>query len=437
MTENKKRFFIIGLILGIIILILSIVFKSSPTTQVNLDRSKLVDVLMLQKKLVAPVVNAYGHVEPKHIWKGIAEVSGKVTYRHPELETGRMIKAGTLVLSIDPLQYELQLVQAEASLNASKTQLKRLLQQEKNIQLSLGIEQQKLALINQEYARKQSLKEKGLLSQSDVEMQKQVSLVQSNLVQELISTLKLMPDDKRVLESEISVNEAQLKDANRQLSNTQFRLPFDARIAQVNIETAQVVTNGAILFEAHQIGKVEIEVALSLPDAQLIMQSVPSKPNKEAFISVEELALPATIALNLANKQHIWPAEVTRISETINPDQATIGFFLEAEQVFEQSGVLNRPPLTQGMFVSANITGFQSLQFVVPEKALHGDVLYIMDKDQRLQLREVEILFRTTSGVAVKGDLQEGDNLVLNDLIPAIANMTLRTHENTSKEPAL
>jgi multidrug efflux pump subunit AcrA (membrane-fusion protein) len=437
MTVNKKRFFIIGLLMGVIILMLSIIFKSSPSVQANFDRAKLVEVLPLHKQFVAPEIKAFGRVEPKNIWKGIAEVNGKITYRHAQLETGRMIKAGTLVLSIDPLQYELQIAQAEASLNATKTQLKRLIQQEKNIQLSLEIEQKKLALINQEYTRKQTLKQKGLLSLSDVETQKQVSLVQSNLVQELISTLKLMPDDKRVIESEITVNEAQLKDANRQFQNTQFRLPFDARIAQVNIQTAQAVSTGSILFEAHQIGTVEIKAALSLQDAQLLMQSITQTKSEPGFLSIEQLNLPAKVELTLGAKTHIWPAQVMRISETINPDQATIGFYLEAEQIFEQTGLLKKPPLTQGMFVTASISGFKSQQFLVPEKALHGDVIYIMDKDHRLQLRQVNILFRTQLGVAVEGALEENEQLVLNDLIPAIAGMTLKTHSSVSKEPTL
>lgn len=437
MTEKKKRFFIIGVVIGAVILALSIIFKSSPTVQANTDKAKLVEILLLQKQLVAPEIIAFGRVEPKHIWKGIAEVNGKITYRHPKLETGRMLKAGTLVLRIDPLEYELKLAQAEANLNASKTQLKRLIQQQKNIQLSLQIEQQKLSLIDQEYKRKRTLQQKGLLSSSDVDIQKQALLVQRNLVQELTGTLDLIPDDKGVIQSEISVNEDYLKDAKRQLQNTQFNLPFDARIAAVNIETEQAVSNGAVLFEAHQLGKVEVKAEYALQDAQLLMQSIIETSVEDSLLSVEKLHLPAHISLTLGNKKHLWPAQVTRISETITAEQGTIGFYLEADQLFSKTELLKKPPLTQGMLVSASIMGVPSKQFVVPEKALHGDVLYIMDKNQRLQLRQVEILFRIESGVAVSGDLQVGEQLVLNDLIPAVANMALKTHSSTGKEAKL
>jgi multidrug efflux pump subunit AcrA (membrane-fusion protein) len=434
MTANKKRFLIFGVLLGVAILALSIVFKSSPTVQANFDKARLVEVMALKKQLVAPEITAFGRVAPKHSWQGIAEVNGKITYRHPKLETGRILKANTLVLTIDPLEYELKLAQAEANLNASKTQLKRLIQQEENIRISLKIEQQKLTLVNQEYKRKQTLKKKNLISISDIELQKQTSLVQRNLVQELTSSLSLMPDDRKVTQAEISVNDAYLEDARRQLQNTRFSLPFDARIAEVNIETAQAVTNGSVLFEAHQIGAVEVKAELSLQDAQVLMQSITKIPGEQGFPSIEQLNLEASVALQLGSKHHVWPAQVSRISETINPDQATIGFYLEAKQVFSQVGLLKKPPLTKGMFVTAKIAGFSSSQFVVPEKALHGGTVYIMDKDNLLQLRQVKILFRTELGVAVFGDVKEDELLILNDLIPAIPNMELKAKPSVIKE---
>ncbi len=81
------------------------------------------------------------------------------------------------------------------------------------------------------------------------------------------------------------------------------------------------------------------------------------------------------------------------------------------------------------MFLSAHITGYASAQFVVPEKALHGDRIYLMNADNKLQIESVKILFRSAEGVAIAGNIHEGEQLVLNDLIPAIPGMSLRTAE--------
>lgn len=429
MSSNKKRLTILGVLVGIIILALSIFFKSSPTIQPNFDKARLVSVQALILQPTAPLVLAFGRVLPKTTWQAIAEVNGKVIYRHPGLESGRLLKAGTLVLKIDPFEYELKKAQAIANVNASKAQLTRLQQEQKNISAGLEIEQEKLQLIDQEYRRKLSLKKKNLISNSDLETQKQTLLAQKNVVLDLNSTLKLLPDDNKVALAELNVNQAMLDDAQRQLLNTQITLPFDARIANVDVENAQVVALGGVLFEAYKLGTVEVKAELSLQDADILMSSVQSFPTQASLPNVEELGFGANIELQIATKQHQWPAKLTRIADNINAEQATIGFYLEVEQDVAQFQLGAKPPLTKGMFVSANIHGFASSQFMIPEKALHGDLIYVMQENKQLAMRKVQVHFRNKQGVAISGDIKEGEWLILNDLVPAIPGMTLKVQE--------
>ena len=62
----------------------------------------------------------------------------------------------------------------------------------------------------------------------------------------------------------------------------------------------------------------------------------------------------------------------------------------------------------------------------VPERALHGDTLYLMDSEQRLSMVQVEVLYRRDNQVVVRGELKQGDKLILNDVLPAIEGMLLR-----------
>lgn len=429
MTRYKKRLLIPGVAIGILGLVLSVVFKSSPKVQENFDKARLVEVKKLQKQDSAPMVTAYGRVQPKRSWQAISEVSGKVTYLYPQLESGRLLAAGTEVLAIDPLQYELKLAQAEANVNVTKGQLTRLNQEERNLKASLTIEKDKLKLVDQEYQRKLALKKKNLISSSDVEAQKQSLLAQQKLVQDLSSSLNLLPDDRKVAQAQLNVNEALLADAKRELKDTRISLPFDARIGEVNVETTQAVSLGQVLFEAYQLGAVEIEAELSLQDANRLMDSVQRFPQQGSLPNIENLAFQAQVQLMMGNKSFVWPAKLTRISDNINPDQATVGFYLEVEQDFKQLNLDKRPPLTKGMFVSAMIQGFSSEQFVVPEQALHGQQLYIMDKDNKLVIRDVQVLYRNDQGVAVTGDIKAGELLILNDLIPAVPGMSLKLAE--------
>lgn len=429
MNRTKKRFLIPGVLGGLLILSLSIMFKSSPNVQPNFDKARPVTVEVLEHKSKAPSVVAFGLVAPKHSWQAIAEVGGKVIYRHPELESGRLLPAGTLVLEIDPLAYELKEAQALANVSATNAQLMRITQEEQNLRVSLAIEQEKLTLVDQEYQRKRALKKKNLISSSDVDGQKQALLAQQKMLQDLTSALSLLPDDKKVAQAQLKINQSLLSDAQRQLADTRLTLPFDARIADVNVEHAQAVASGSVLFEAHQIGAVEIKAELSLQDAEMLMSSVPNLPALGELPNVEDINFVVEIELQLGKKVHRWPAKLTRIADNINPQQATIGFYLEVNQEANNKGVRSAPPLTKGMFVTAKIQGFSSDTLFIPEKALHGSQVYIMDEEQNLSIRKVQIDFRNADGVAVSGDIQAGELLILNDLIPAFSGMSLKVLE--------
>ncbi|MEI6897647.1 MAG: HlyD family secretion protein [Psychromonas sp.] len=435
MHTAKKRFLIPGIVAGIFILALATLLKSSPEVQPDFDRARLVDVIALTLIDSAPQVVAYGRVEPKNSWQAIAQVNGNVIYRHPNLESGRLLTAGTVLLRIDPLEYQLKKSQAVANVNMARAQLSRLDQEQKNLINSLNIEQQKLALEKQEYQRKLELQKKNLISNSETEAQKQSLLVQTKLVNDLNSALKLLPNDKKVAQAQVNINQALLEEALRQLLNTEIILPFDARIAAVNIEQAQAVTIGNIMFEAQQLGYVEIKAELSLKDAESLLHSVQhSHLLSGQLLDIEQLGISAKIKLKLSDKQYQWPATVTRIADNINPDQATIGFYLEVEQNIKTRILSDKPPLTKGMFVTAHIQGFSSAQFIISEKALHGEHIYLMDNNNKLRILKVNILFRNAQGVAISGQLQAQDRLILNDLIPAVSGMSLKVHEESPSD---
>lgn len=433
MNRAKKRFLIPGVATGILLLVVALLLKSSPERQPSFDRARLVDIKPLTLTDSAPQVIAYGRVEPKNSWQAISEVNGKVIYRHPNLERGRLLTAATVVLKIDPLEYQLKKSQAVANVNIAIAKLTRLEQELQNLTTSLAIEEQKLTLEKQEYQRKLALKKKSLISNSELEAQKQSLLIQTNAVQDLNSALKLLPDDKKVAHAELNINQALLEDARRQLTNTEIALPFDARIGEVSIEQAQAVIIGNNLFEAQQLGSVEIQAKLSLQDAQSLMLSVQLRKLTDRLPNIEQLGISANIELQIGNKQHRWPATVTRIADNIDPNQATIGFYLEVEQTIKTFKQQVKPLLTKGMFVTAHLQGFNSAQFIIPEKSLHGEHIYIMDKHNKLSIRKVQVQFRNAQGVAISGELQAQERLILNDLIPAIPGMLLKVNMEISQ----
>ena len=127
-----------------------------------------------------------------------------------------------------------------------------------------------------------------------------------------------------------------------------------------------------------------------------------------------------------------WPAKISRIGETVDPTLATVSVVLQVEQQYRELKIGQAPPLVNGMFVSARIKGNAKDYWMVPERALHGDKLYLMDSDNSLQLIKVQVLFRQEGQAAVQGELYDNMQLVLTDIIPAVTGMALRRQSDSA-----
>ena len=413
------------LAIGVIILLLAIKLKPSVPVHPGAQAPRLVEVMSLTQASAQPQITGYGRAEPKLVWQALAEVSGEVVYRLPALEKGRFLKAGTELLRVDPLEYELALAQAQADLSSAKTQLARLEQQTANTELTLEIETSRLGLAKQELERQKKLRKQGLTSQSTLDTQKQSYLSQTKVVQELENQLTLLPDDIEVAKATIRVSEARVKDAERTLAKTKVVLPFDARIAEVNIEQGQVVNLQQVMVEAHGLEITEVEAQVAIHDLAKLMRGQRSRTMTGELPDVSKLALFARVTLQSGDVSVSWPAKVTRFSDTVNPNQATVGVILEVSQ----SQNPDNPPLVKGMFLEATLKGKAREAFMVPERALRGSSLYTMTEDNELRIIPVTVLYRSGNQVAIAGALESGMSVVLNDLIPAVDGMPLKVVE--------
>ncbi|WP_122032898.1 efflux RND transporter periplasmic adaptor subunit [Aliivibrio sp. EL58] len=428
MKINKKFLFFPVVAAGVIILITVTKLRPSAEVKPLEDRSKIVKTISLEQQNLAPQVIGFGKIRPKFEWKAIAEVSGKVVYRHPELNKGNVLLAGTEVLRIDPLDYELKLAQAEADLGSSKTQLAKVDLEEKNIRNTLKIEKNRLALSKKELGRKINLQKKGLTSQSDLDQQNQSYLAQQKVVQDIQNQILLLPDERKVAAAMVKVNQAKLEEAQRSLEKTSIILPTDVRISEVDIEADQVVNLQQTMFIAHGIKTMEMEAQISIHDMQTLAQSFHVfQSNEQGMSNIDSLPLQAIVQLSSGRFNAQWQAQVERISETVDPNQATVGVILEIQQDYKMLKPSSLPPLVNGMFVKALIEGEASPQWVIPESALHGDKIYLLNQDNQLTILSVKIVFRRDNQVVISGGINKGDLLILNDLLPAINGMQLRS----------
>jgi len=429
--KHPKLAFFPILLIGILVLILSIALKPKLAITAGNGSVRIVDVMPLNLINVSPQATGFGQIKPKHQWSAIAEVTGEIIYQSPLLSKGNFINEGTLLLRIDPLKYELALAQAEADLKGRQLQLAKLEQEQINLAKNLEIEESRLLLTKQENERLTKLYKQGLYSLSNLDEQRLKLLTSEKTVQEIEQQLSLFENEKSVAIAQINLSKASVAEAERSLEKTIISAPRNIKLAQVNVEPNQVISLNQTMIIGHALEVMEVEAQVSINDMHMLMSSL--KKCADCTVVLPELLnnIGASISLNSGSMSKTWKAKVTRISETIDPNQATVGVILEVEQ---DLGHLKdgKPPLLNGMFIKATLVGQQTPHYAVPEKAIHTNRIYIMDETDKLKIVPVTVLYRTKLHTVISGDISKGERLVLNDLLPAVEGMSLADKTSTT-----
>jgi len=412
---QRRILILIPIIIGIAIFIFMIKSKTPPPLSPIIEVSKTVRTVPLLKTTVSPSIVVYGTAEPERTWNAVSEVSGRIININPMLRDGNILPEGTELLKIDPVDYELALVQLKAEL--SENDIK-----EKNTQASIAIEERNLKLAEGDYTRKKKLRKKGAASQSSLDQAEQAVLAKNAALQNLRNTLSLIPAERNVLNAKVA-------QAQRDLEQTIIYAPYDIRIANLEIESNQYISLGQSLFKGDVIDQVEISAQIPMGALPALLSGSRGKPSS-GDVTTNSLAklsgLKATVQIDLGHVTVQWPATVVRISDTIDTKTRTLGFIVSVKDPYKNIQPGLKPPLVKGMFVQIHINGKPiKNQLIVPRTAVRQGRVYVMNKENRLETKKVEVLFSQNGASVIKGNLNEGDKIIVSDLIPAVNGMLL------------
>jgi RND family efflux transporter MFP subunit len=403
--------------LGAAVLFWAVTGKAPPAKAERGEPTRKVRIIEAPKLDLVPRAEGYGAVKPARVWTAVAQVGGRVVETHPQLHNGEIVSADTVLLRIDPVDYELALAQAQA-------ELAELDVQEQNAKASLAIEQRNLDLAQRDLERKRKLAKQATASQSTVDDAERNMLGSRTALQNMKNTLALIPVQRRLLEAKIS-------QARRDLEHATIRAPFDMRVANLQVEAEQYVPVGQSLFEGDSIDRIEIvaQVALSSMRRLIIGRSMPEMTLQQMIENLPKLInFQAQVRLDLGNYIAEWEAQFVRISDQVDAETRTLGIVVAVDRPFERIIPGYRPPLTKGMFVQVALRGPpQAGRIVVPRSAVRGGVIHIADADHRLRRRPVSVLFNQGTLSVIDEGIEPGDRVVVSDLVPAVSGMLLQT----------
>jgi RND family efflux transporter MFP subunit len=428
-TRLMRLLIIPAILIGVVVFVLLVKNSSKPVRMVVAEKATAVRVIRVPEVTVAPQLMATGNVEPSRVWHSVAQVSGKIATLHPRLKRGALIREGEVLLQIDPRDYKLAVTQAETGLEVIRVQQAQIDVQEGNAEALLEIEQQALELAKGELQRKQKMLKGNAISQSDYGKEQRNLLTQQKSVQSLINSIKLYPVERRGLAAELEKQQVQLADAKLNLEHTTILMPFNGRIAEVKVELQQFVGQGTLMVVADGIAKAEVAVQIPMERlGNLIHSESAINPTEAENIELgKRLGLSARVLLQQNQYLIEWDARVARLSDALDPRTRTVGIIIEVDNPYTRVQPGRRPPLVKGLFVDVVLSGQpQDNRMVIPLSALHGQQVYVVNQEQRLEQRKVTTGSKGADYVIITSGLQAGEQVVISDLFSAVEGMLLK-----------
>ena len=326
----------------------------------------------------------HGTVLPRTESELVPEVSGRVTRISPAMVSGGFFRKDDILLEIDPLDYEVALEQAIASLASARSEL----------------------------------------SNASKGHQRQIDLAKRQ------STSQSQKDDalNRLRFAQASLREARarLAKAKRDLARTRVSAPYDGRVRKESVDIGQFVNRGSSVASLYAIDIAEVR--LPLHDEELAHLEIPLSASLVGRNQPDVILRAA-----FAGKQHTWEGKIVRTEGELDPQTRMINVVAQVASPYRQAG--NKPPLAVGLFVEAEIMGRIVKDVVVlPRSAIQiNDQVYVVDEENRLQFRNVDILKTVGEEVYVANGISDGENLCLSSLNNAVRGMVVQPVTDTSR----
>ncbi|PCI37896.1 MAG: hypothetical protein COB46_12655 [Rhodospirillaceae bacterium] len=404
---SKRRLMIIPpLLIGVAAIVLAPMIKSKPQKMVVAERVTQVRTMRVPSLAVVPHAVGYGTVKPLRTWEAVAEVAGQVVWISDDLKNGRTIKTGAEMLRIEDVNYRLALAQINAQLNAA-------IVKDKVTETNLKIAQKDLKILQSDYKRKKDLLAKGAVSKASAEASQRQMLNGQTQVQNQKNAVELNSVERQVLV-------AQKESAELDLKRTHMIAPFDVRITDVKIGEAQYANKGQLLFAADGIQIAEVEAQFPMGMLRPLMIGQESK----SLSSV--LDLHAKVRLNTSSLNVSWTARIDRVSGVIDPQTQSLGVVVSIFRPTSQAQPGKRPPLYRNTFVEVELRSNPlANQIVVPLSTIRKGKVYVVDGDDRLVIKAVDVAFSQGGYAVLKSGVQAGDQIVTSDMVSAIQGMLL------------
>jgi RND family efflux transporter MFP subunit len=390
LSDKRKKILlpIVVLAVGGALTVVMINSRAPVATRPPQDFAPLVRVHEVSPEAHRFTIRTHGTVAPRTESEIVAEVRGQVKEIAPKFASGGFFEKGEVMLRIDPVDYELAVVNARSAVAQAE--------------VNAELEEARAEVAREEW--------KDLGDGSNARL----------------ATRELQVEQAHAA---LEAARARLRQAERDLARTNVRAPYACRIRQKTVDVGRYVTPGTPVAVIYAIDYVEIR--LPIPDTDLAFVDVPVDYRGERD---EHPGPTVRLRAEFAGQRREWTGRIVRVEGEIDPSSRMVNLVAQVDDPYGK--VEGRTVLPVGLFVEAEITGVEIPDaFVLPRTALrNGDQVLVIDAESRLRFRTVEVLRTTRESVVIAEGLSEGELVCTSTLEAVTDGMRVRTGNETREE---
>jgi RND family efflux transporter MFP subunit len=293
------------------------------------------------------------------------EVTGVLTWVNEDLVPGNLVEKGAPLFRIDPRDYDLAVRRAQAARR----------QAEHNLELELG---------RSRIAKKEwdLFQRRGSAKTED-------------------EARRLALREPQLATAQAAVDSAAAEVERTQLarSRTSIRAPFPAVVHTKLGEVGELVSPQTDL--AHLVATAEAWIELPLTPAQLSRLPLDGSAG--------------TTSAEVAGRSVSRPARVLKLIPSVDPDVRLARVLIEVEDPFGTRPEHDaRLPVLLGSYCTVTLDGLPLEDVIaLPRQALRErDRVYLLDDEDRLEIREVQVVWEEAETIWVGEGLTPGDRVV-------------------------
>lgn len=360
--------------------------RSGPPKQAEI----VVEVQTVLASTFSVAVASYGVVKPRTQSVLVAQVGGQISSVSDNLRDGGFFEKDEVLLQVDDRDYQIDVTIAHAGLVSAQQAL---------------TEEQARSKQAQDDWRRSGNKS----SPSDFVLRKPQLAAQ---------------------QASVSSASAALDKAKLALSRTQVLAPYAGRVLSKKVDIGQVISSNAQLAEIYAVDTVEIRLPINNQDLAFLELpeqyrdfDVAAKHGKVEFYS------------DLIGEQQ-WQGELLRTEGAIN--EAAQQLYVVAQITDPYSATLQgQYPIKIGQYLRATISGKTLTDaIVIPSRAIYqGSYVFVVDEQQRLLRKEVEIAWQGPAQALIGSGLSAGQQLVVSPLGQVSSGTKVRLQGQASNKP--